>query len=154
MKTLVCIGLLALAALPLVFGADTEKVTYYVQLIRGNNDDKPPVPQAKRIGPKLSKKLCPVFKWESYWEISRQQIELGRGQKAKVKLSREREVVIDLSDAAKRKVIVYSEGKEVSRISRPVGEGMTVVGGDRGHDSVWFIVVRRDKPSEPEDASK
>ena len=30
----------------------------------------------------------------------------------------------------------------------PQGEGMTIIGGSREDKSVWFIVVRRDKPQD------
>src|SRR5436190_16857005 len=99
------LGLAFLAAHPgLSTGAEVEKVTYYVQLVRGDNVDAPPEPGARRIGPKLSARFRPVFKWEHYWEIHRQQLELAGGQKAQVRLSPERTVTIDLTNPAKRKV--------------------------------------------------
>ena len=140
--------LLALTAMYLASAAEPEKMTYYVQLIRGNNDDKPPVPGAKRIGLKLANNFRPIFKWESYWEINRQRIELAHGQKSRLKLSKEREVEIDLTEAGKRKVTVYSDGREVSRATRLSDEAMTIIGGDRDTNSVWFIVVRRDEPTD------
>ena len=150
MNPLFGVILLALAVLPFASAGDAQIVTYYVQLVRGNNDDKPPLAEAKRIGPKLSKKLQPVFKWESYWELNRRRIELPHGQKTKLKLSPEREVVIDHSEAGKRSVTAYSNGKIVSRTTRPIGEAMTIIGGERDANSVWFIVVRRDTPTDGE----
>lgn len=143
-----CAGLVVFAALNLVSGAEAEKFTYYVQLVRGNNDEKPPMAGARQIGPTLSKKLRPVFKWESYWEISRQQTNLSSGQKSIIKLGQERAVQIDLTEPSKRKVTAYQSGKPVARTTSPVGASMSLIGGDRDTNSAWFIVVRRDKPKD------
>jgi hypothetical protein len=117
-----------------------------VQLVRGNNETKPPEPGAHRIGTKLSKNLRTVFVWKSYREINRQNLDLEPGKKARVRLNKEREVEIDLTDSIHRTVIAYQSGQPVARTKRPIAEGMTIVGGDRDPKSVWFIVVRRDKP--------
>ena len=148
MNTWIYLVLLAVVGLNAASAAEAEKTTFYVQLIRGNNDEKPPVADAKRIGPKLSKQLQPVFAWKSYWQVNRLEVPLASGQKTKVQLSKEREVEIDLTHPDKRTVIIYAQGKEVSRITRPVGEAMSIGGGDRDGKSGWFIVVRRDKPSD------
>ena len=145
-KCLICLAVVVGGELTPAVGADSEKLTYYVQLVRGNNEAKTPEPGAHRIGPKLAKKLRAAFKWESYWEIKRQKVEIDRGKKMRVRLSKEREVEIDLTDAAHRTVIAYQSGKLVSRTIRPIGNGMTIIGGDRDTNSVWFIVVRRDPP--------
>jgi hypothetical protein len=129
-------------------GAESEKLTYYVQLVRGNNEADAPEPGAHRIGPKLAKKLRPVFRWESYWEINRKSVAIEPGKKTRLRLSMEREVEIDLTDAAHRTVTAFQSGKPVCGAKRPIGEGMTIVGGDRNPNSVWFIVVRRDKPGD------
>lgn len=143
---LFCLAVFASGEFAPAFGVEIARLTYYVQLVRGNNEAKAPEPGAHRIGPKLAKKLRPVFKWESYWEIKRQSVEIEPGKKSRVRLSTEREIEIDLTDAAHRTVIAFQSGKPVSRTKRPIGEGMTIIGGDRNTNSVWFIVVRRDKP--------
>jgi hypothetical protein len=148
MKMLLYLLLLSPLGLIQAPAADTERITYYVQLVRGNNEEKSPDAASKPIGPKLSNELRRVFAWKSYWEVSRHQVEVHPSRKAKVKLSADREVEIDLSVSGKRKVIAYSEGKPISEITRPAGQKMTIIGGDRDKHSAWFIVVRRDKPSE------
>lgn len=148
MKTLLYLLLLWPLGLIQAPAADTERILYYVQLVRGNNEEKSPDAASKPVGPKLSQELRRVFGWKSYWEVSRHQVEVLPSKKAKVKLSADREVEIDLSVAGKRKVIAYSEGKPISEITRPAGQKMTIIGGDRDKDSAWFIVVRRDKPTE------
>lgn len=128
--------------------ADEEKITYYVQLVRGSNDLEAPETGAHRIGPTLSKRFHSVFKWDNYWEIKRQKVDLALGQKSKIRLNKDREVEIDLKDAAHRTVVAFQSGKPVSRMIHPIGAGMTIIGGDRDEKSVWFIVVRRDPPSD------
>src|SRR5688572_28732280 len=101
-NALVCLAVLVGGQFGLAFGADSEKLTYNVQLIRGDNETHVPEPDAHRVGPKLSQKLRPVFKWENYWEIKRQKVEINPGKKARIRLNKEREVEIDLTDPAKR----------------------------------------------------
>ena len=148
MKMPLCLLLLSVLGLIQTPAADTERITYHVQLVRGNNEAKPPDAASKPIGPRLSNELSRVFAWKSYWEVSRHQVEIRPLTKTKLKLSAEREVEIDLTVPGKRKVIAYSDGKPVTEITRPVGQKMTIIGGDRDPHSAWFIVVRRDKPSE------
>ena len=67
--------LLALFALLLVGpgcqpATNDAGLTFYVQLVRGNDQDTPPTPDAKPIGPKLSERLHSVLKWERYWELN------------------------------------------------------------------------------------
>lgn len=132
---------------PLLEAADTRKAVHYVQLIRGDDEDKPPVPEAKVVGARLSTKLRPLFRWKSYWEIQHQKIELAPGEKTKVRLNRDREVEVDLTETGKRIVTVSQSGKQLSRCIRGSGEAMTIIGGERDARSVWFIVVRVDQPS-------
>jgi hypothetical protein len=57
-----------------------------------------------------------------------------------------REVEIDLRNAKERRVAAFQNGQLVDRTISPPGEAMTIIGGNRDGKSVWFIVVRRDKP--------
>ena len=125
---------------------ESEKLTYYVQLVRGSNDAEPPETRSTAIGPKLAANLRSVFSWTNYWEIAREEVSLASGQKTRVRLANQREVEIDLTEKGKRIVVAYSGGNAVTRVTRPIGQSMTVVGGDRDKETAWFIIVRRDKP--------
>src|ERR1700688_2066480 len=57
-----------------------EVITYYVQLVRACDGDKPPEPNSKRVGPRLMKKFQGPLKWNDYWEIGRQEVALQPGQ--------------------------------------------------------------------------
>lgn len=142
-----CLALILLLAFQPanLVAAAQEKITYYVQLIRGTNTEQPPTPEAKPVGPKLAPKLCRVFAWTHYWEMNRQEVTLDRGKKTKIQLNPERFIDIEVTADSKRVVTVHSGGKKFET-SRPVGETMTIIGGENDKETAWFIVVRRDKP--------
>ncbi len=120
--------------------------TYYVQLIRANNSSHSPEPKAVLVGEKLGKRLRPVFNWTSFWQVSCQTVQIRQGSLGRVRLSQVGEVEIDLSEPGKRKVTAYREGKPVARTICPILDEMSIAGGERDADSVWFIVVREDNP--------
>lgn len=129
-------------------GETNAPVTFYVQLVRGTDEEGKPQPDSKRIGLKLASQFERVFRWKFYWEMNRHEVQLPDGKKCRIKLNPEREVEIDSSVLGKRKVTVFYKGEPLSTHIRPVGERMTIIGGDRDAHSVWFVVVRRDKPSD------
>jgi hypothetical protein len=120
--------------------------TFYVQLVRGTETNLPPVPGCKQVGPRLAGTFCPVFKWKNYWEINRQQVAVVPGRATRVKLGNGRETEIDLRNPKERRVAAFQNGQLLERTTVPAGEAMTIIGGNRDDKSMWFIVVRRDKP--------
>ena len=126
--------------------ADENAATFYVQLIRGTDTEQPPMPGSKCVGRKLAETFRPVFKCKGFWEINRQQVAISPGKARRVQLGYGREAEIDLSSPNERKVAAFQDGKLVDRMIMPKGKGMTIIGGSREDRSVWFIVVRRDKP--------
>jgi len=137
--------LMSLVCIPAVEAAD-EKVTFYVQLIRGSDSDQPEDAACKPVGAKLGKMLRGVFRWKSYCEVKRETLTLAKGNVARVPLTPEREVEIKLLDAPNTQIRLYHNGK-VTRCSRqPISEHMCVLGGDSTSGDPWFVVVRRDKP--------
>ncbi len=143
-------GILACAVLlsgaTKVWPADKAAVTYYVQLVRGSDEEQPPVPGSRRVGPRLTDKFQTVFKWRNYWEVAQREAVVAPGSLTRVRLNAEREVQIDLSDPRQRKVTAFHKGTVVDRIVSPTGEAMTLIGANRDGKSAWFVVVRRDKP--------
>jgi hypothetical protein len=130
----------------LVAAPGEKPLTYYVQLIRCGDVDKPPEPGSRRVGQKLTEKFQCVFRCKSYWEISQEKLEVLPSRAARVHLRNGREVEIDLTQPGKRRVTTFHNGRLIDRTIEPVGENMTLIGGDRDQTSHWFIVVRRDKP--------
>jgi hypothetical protein len=126
--------------------AEHQSNTFYIQLVRGNNEDAPPEPGSRPVGIKVARHLRSALNWNNYWEIKRCQVAVCSGKVARVCLSKGREVEIDLTKGKCRKVTAFENGRVVQRMSRPAGEGMTLIGGERDGASAWFIVVRRDPP--------
>ena len=122
--------------------------TFYVQLVRGTEANQPPVPGCKQVGPRLAGTFCPVFKWKSYWELNRREVAVLPGCAMRVKLGNGREAEIDLRNPKQHRVAAFQNGELVDRTISPAGEAMTIIGGNRDGKSIWFIVVRRDKPSD------
>lgn len=142
------LSILGFAGLVLALGAPAgEKPhTYYVQLIRCSDQDKPPEPGSRRVGQKLAEKFQ-CLRCKNYWEISEAKIDVLPAKTARAHLKNGREVEIDLTLPGKRRVATFHNGRLIDRTVEPVGESMTLIGGDRDQTSHWFIVVRRDKPS-------
>jgi hypothetical protein len=146
MKRLLC-SLLGVWAAATVAAAATTNLTFHVQLIRGTESDSPPSKDSKGIGPKLAANFRRVFTWKQFWEVDYQEVHLAPGKKTKLRLSPEREVEIDLNKPGQRIVTAFSKGKLVTRAIDPLDAPMTLIGSERDAHSVWFIAVRRDKPS-------
>jgi hypothetical protein len=147
--------LLVLLALLLVVpgcqpARDDPGLTFYLQLIRGNDQDTPPTADAKAIGPKLDEKLRSVFKWKRYWELERDSVVVKPGQKARKRMSPEREVEIELWDSGRMAVRIYLNGRLTRSRTQPTGAAFYVASGDKGEAQSWFIVVRRDRPLDSE----
>jgi hypothetical protein len=143
---------LATAAPGLVFASEAPADTFYIQLIRGNNENKAPAPEAKPLGPKLSGRLHSVFKWEHYWEIKRESIDVPAGKSARKRVSPEREVEIDRANSQELTVRIFIDGKLARETRQPISNDFFISGGDKEGDQSWFIIVRRDKP-QPLDGS-
>ncbi len=136
--------------LGLATAVEDPPVTFYLQQVRGNDLPTPPIPGAKPIGPKLSKQLRSVFKWEHFWELKRDSITLKAGEKARKRMSAEREVEIERLDAKKVEIRIYRDGKLRRTATQRVDTRFAIFGGEKGPDQSWFMVVRRDEPQVPE----
>lgn len=130
----------------LAAAAGEKPLIYYVQLIRCSDVDKPPELGSRRVGQKLTERFQCVFRCKSYWEISQEKLEVLPSRVARAHLKNGREVEIDLTQPGKRRVTTFYNGHLIDRTVEPLGESMTLIGGDRDQTSHWFIVVRRDKP--------
>jgi hypothetical protein len=126
--------------------AEEKPSTYYVQLIRGSEQEQAPEPGSRRVGPKLAGRFECMFHCHSYWEICQEKVEVLPGRVAHVRLRNDREVQIDLTQPGKRRVSAFRKGRLMDRTVEPAGDDMTLIGGDRDQNSHWFVVVRRDKP--------
>jgi hypothetical protein len=130
--------------------AQDRGVPFYLQLVRGNDEDSPPTQGSKPVGPKLAEKLQTVFKWKNYWELKRDLVVVQCGQKIRKPLSAERQVEIELLDKNTVKVRIYLNGHLSRCRTQPSKGAFLIAGGDKGQSESWFVIVRRDEPQEPE----
>ena len=121
---------------------------FYIQSIKATNVSDPPAKGAKPIGPKLSDKLSPVFRWKHYWELERQEVSVREGELKKLKLPAGLWVELGPIDKDRIEIRLY-RGKDLVRKSchRVHDKMMAILGGDeKEKDGAWFVVVRREEP--------
>ncbi|HXR07878.1 MAG TPA: hypothetical protein VN765_11150 [Candidatus Acidoferrum sp.] len=125
---------------------DKSALTFYLQTIHGNDEDRPPTPEARPIGAKLDHRLRSVWKWKHYWELKRDLAVVKPGQRVRRRMSAEREVELELADLRSMTARIYFNGRLTRSRTQPAEGAFYIVGGDEGQDQSWFIVVRRDRP--------
>jgi hypothetical protein len=148
-RLLICLALLplALAGAP---AAQSSGLTFYLQLIRGNDQNSPPTQSAKPIGPVLTQKLSSVFKWKNYWELKRDCITIKQGGRLRKRLSAQHDVEIELPNPDTFTIRIYLNGHLTRARTQPARDAFCVAGGNAANDQSWFIVVRRDAPLDAE----
>ncbi len=137
---LVCLGVSAACF------AEGQPVVFYAQLIRAT-DREGQEAGWRPIGPKLSNRLCPKFRWKNYWEVSRQKLKVQSGTKSRVRLNPDREIEIELRGEGESEIRLFTAGKLVQKSRQSLQAKMSIIGGTRENDESWFVVVRRDKPA-------
>ena len=120
--------------------------TYHVQLIRGTSQPVPTEANWKPVGPKLQKRLSPVFRWNYYWEVNRVAVTVDSAKRKRLHLSKDREVEIAPRGEREVEIRVYREGQLIRKCRQAADVKMSIMGGDREKDEAWFVVVRRDAP--------
>ena len=128
------------------FAVQAQSKTYYVQLIRGTDQAGPQETSWKPIGPKLSNRLAPIFRWKKYWEVNRQPISVDFGKTSRSRLSDVRQVEIEMINPSELEIRLFVKGKLTQTSRQLTHTPMTIIGGDRTRDESWFVIVRRDKP--------
>jgi hypothetical protein len=134
----------ATLAINLASAADAGATHFYVQLVRGTDKTESLPKGTRQLGPKLKQELGQAFKAQNYWEANRQEVLVTSGRPAHVSLGSDRSVQIDIS-GNRRTVTAYYKGRATERRSGPRGDGITLIGDNRG-GGLWFVVVRRDRP--------
>ena len=145
-----CLSAFVFATIPLSSGwaEEASATTYYIQLVRATNE-KTPVQNCKAIGPKLRKKLSPVFQWSHYWEMSRKEASLATGKITKLLLMPDQNLEIELIGDKSMELRLYRNGV-LARKTRYDRNGMAIMGGDSANHEAWFVVVRSEKPTNEE----
>jgi len=126
--------------------AGGQPIPYYVQLIRGTDQDRVQEASWKPIGPKLSNRLSPVFRWKHYWEVHRQVVPVEMAKVRRYRLFDLRDVEIELINPAEIEIRLFLKGKLVQKSRQLLSTHMGIMGGDKTKHESWFVVVRRDQP--------
>src|SRR5437879_13526923 len=114
-------------------GAASEPpVTVFVQFIRGTNEEKPKQANWKLVGPKLSKRLSPVFKWQNYWEVSQQAVAVQPAKVAMVTLDETRRLALEVVNGTEIETRVYQNRHLTRKARRPIhANELDIIGASR-----------------------
>ncbi len=126
-----------------------EKKTLYVQVILGS-DKKPSGGNHREVGPKLSGKLSPVFRWKHYWETDRKKIEFNPARVTRVALENHRTLEIERLKSGELEVRLIRRTGLVTKARQPGKGGMAILGGEESSRDSFFVVVRSDEPANRE----
>ena len=139
---------IAVAAFSLVELAQppTSHIRYYIQLIRAADSSQPPQADSRPVDATLATTFHGALRWKHYWELCRREADVPLGGTVNLRLPNQRAVEIDLTRPGKRTTVAFQNGKPVARTVVPMGEGFTIIGGNRADTTAWYIVVRRDTP--------
>jgi len=118
--------------------------SFHIQLIRGTSADATVPAGYKRIGPKLGKRLSPVFRWQRYWEVKRQSIEVRPGKTTRLSLGPDRALEMEWVKPGVTQIRLFRNGQKVRCSRQSADEEFSVMGWDDLADNSWFVVVRRD----------
>src|SRR5262247_2240653 len=94
------IGVAVVAALALItslvaLAGGTDDLALHAKLVWGANSEKPRDPKVQPVDAETAKKLSKVFKWQSYYEVSRTNFTVSAGSKQKVPMSSKCEIEVE-----------------------------------------------------------
>lgn len=140
------LAVLLAAASPCSSGAPADSVTFYLQLVRGTDQEKPGQASWKPVEAKLKSRLAAIFRWNHYWEIRQQKVTVQIGGSSRTRMSRDREAEIKLLDRNQAEIKHYRKGKLTRESRESVDRLLSITGGDKEAGEAWFVVVRTDEP--------
>ena len=126
--------------------AHAAEVNLKAQLIWGTDGDKPPTASYKELDGAIKKKLCRVFKWKNYFEISQQPAAITSTASKRLKMSPRCEVEVRFVDDTTLEIKLFGEGKLTKTVRQPLKSltqgGIAVIAGDAKDnvDDAWFVV--------------
>jgi len=118
----------------------------YVQVIWGTDQSRPSGTNYREIGPKLSGKLSPVFRWKHYWETERQTVKLEASKVTKVTLASQRALELERLKTGDIEVRLFRKSGLVSKTRYTSSGCMAILGGEKESKDSFFVVVRSDEP--------
>ena len=145
MKRLAVIVFSVACALALGASAEPSK-TLYVQFIRGT-DRECATSTCREVGPKLSARLSPVFRWKHYWEVDRKRLLIPAKKPTRIELPGDRKLQIQLTGPKEVEVRLYRRTGLVTKTRHALNGQMFILGGEEDSRESFFVVVRADEPS-------
>ena len=118
----------------------------YVQVVWGTNQERPAGSKSPEIGPKLSAKLSPVFRWKHYFENERYKVDCDPKKISKVPLANKRTLEIERLKTGEMEIRLYCNGKLITKARQTSETRMTILGGEEPSKDSFFVVVRADEP--------
>jgi len=111
-------------------------------LVRGTNESKPTGKSLKELDAKLRERLANIFKWQNYFEVSRQTAGLTPSKPQTVKLSDDCSVEIKVLPDNQAEVKLIGKGKPiVTRRHSLAKPDALVLAGDDKNNTAWFVVL-------------
>ena len=129
------------------------------RLVWGTDEAKPKESACKELDDKVKKKLCRIFKWTNYFEISEQRVSLPPGSTKKLKMSPKCELQFKYLDEETVEVRLIGEGIWTKTVKQSIkalrrGELAVLAGDDRDkYNDAWFVVLNAEVPPSPPPAT-
>src|SRR2546423_13810526 len=108
-------------------GVDASSNTFYIQLIRGTDQERRQEASWKPVGPKLSQRLSPIFRWKKYWEVNCQPISVEMGKISRSRLSDLRQVEIELMNPSEMEIRLYLKGRLMEKSRQLIRTRMIIM---------------------------
>lgn len=108
----------------------------------GTNESKPAGKNLKEVDAKLRERLANIFKWQNYFEVSRQSAGVLAGKPQSLKLSDECSVEIKILPENQAEVKLIGKGKTIvtRRYSLAKPDALVLAGDDKNNNA-WFVVL-------------
>jgi hypothetical protein len=138
-------------ALTAVVSLAAEKLDCYVQLVHGSDSPEPLQAAVKEVGPLLSQKFKPVFRWKYYFVNQQEKITLQKDKPSQVRLNNGSDLEVQWMSDDKIQVCLRKGKIQTSRTQhRNHPELMIIEGIESQNHEPWFVVIRRNKPLNPD----
>lgn len=118
----------------------------YVQFIRGT-DQSCTGAHCREIGPKLSRKLSPVFRWKHFWELDRKKLAVRRKGVTRIEVPGDRSLEIEFTKSDEIEVRLSRRTGLVTKARHLLKHEMCVLGGEETNRESFFVIVRQDEPA-------
>ncbi len=138
---------LGLLLLGLAIGARADErtnVTVQAQLVWGTNLKESSSKEHKPIDGKTAENLRKVFKWQNYFVIKTESVDLTPGKPQKLTMSEKCALEIKSVGDDKFEVFLIGQGERVAKGTQkmPVGEKVFLMGVSE-NESSWLVILKQ-----------